>query len=140
MIWLADECIRFYREPSGPILKTVDDPSTHHLPEEETEEEDYILCRQCRQIISTPAERIVVQGAHRHTFANPQGIIFHIGCFRSVRGCGFIGPLTAEFTWFRGFRWRVALCNACLTHLGWMFSSSSNERFSGLILDRLIEP
>jgi hypothetical protein len=28
----------------------------------------------------------------------------------------------------------------CLTHLGWIFSSTGGDIFHGLILDRLIEP
>jgi hypothetical protein len=31
-------------------------------------------------VITSPAERIVVQGSHQHTFANPHGIIYEIGC------------------------------------------------------------
>jgi len=103
-------------------------------------EEAYILCRQCRQPITRPAERIDVQGAHRHTFANPHGLVFEIGCFKDAVGCGYAGTATDEFTWFAGYRWRVCFCAACLTHLGWIFSSAGGSAFHGLILDRLIEP
>ncbi len=103
-------------------------------------EEAYILCRQCRQAITRPAERIDVQGAHRHTFANPHGLVFEIGCFKNAVGCGYAGAATDEFTWFAGYRWRVCFCATCLTHLGWIFSSPGGSAFHGLILDRLIEP
>lgn len=106
----------------------------------EEEEESYILCRQCSQAITRAAERISKQGAHRHTFANPHGIVYEIGCFRSAIGCGYTGPGTDEFTWFPGYEWRVAICRSCLTHLGWVFSASGSDRFYGLILDRLKEP
>ncbi|MGD9062401.1 MAG: cereblon family protein, partial [Desulfobacterales bacterium] len=69
-------------------------------PEQEPEEEEYILCRQCRQAITRPAERIAVQGSHQHTFANPHGIVFEIGCFKSAQGCGYAGAPSTEFTWF----------------------------------------
>lgn len=108
--------------------------------EQEPEEEEYILCRQCRQAITRPADRITVDGTHRHTFANPHGIVFEIGCFKTVRGCGYAGALTDEFSWFAGYRWRVAFCSLCLTHLGWMFVSGGGNIFHGLILDRLLEP
>ncbi len=108
--------------------------------EEKTSDDDkFILCRQCRQVITHPAERIEMAGSHRHTFANPHGIVYEIGCFRSARGCGYAGPTTDEFSWFKGFRWRIAVCRTCLTHLGWLFTSSGNAGFNGLILDRLIE-
>ena len=62
--------------------------------EKEPDREEYILCRHCHQLITTPSERIEVQGSHQHTFANPQGIVYQIGCFRSVQGCGSAGPAT----------------------------------------------
>jgi hypothetical protein len=104
------------------------------------EEEEYILCRQCHQAITKPAERIMMQGSHLHTFANPHGIVFEIGCFRSVKGCGYAGAASDDFSWFAGYSWRVCVCTLCLTHLGWMFSRMGSDIFHGLILDRLIEP
>ena len=109
-------------------------------PEQSTEEEEYILCRQCRQAITRPDERITVQGSHQHTFANPQGIVFEIGCFKTAQGCGYAGPPSTEFTWFSGYAWRVSFCSLCLTHLGWIFIADSGDSFHGFILDRLIQP
>jgi hypothetical protein len=107
--------------------------------EEKTEEqEEYILCRQCRNIIVSPDDRIIVQGSHQHTYANPHGIVFEIGCFKNVKGCGHAGPPSEDFSWFAGFNWRIAVCLMCLTHLGWLFSGPGKEGFHGLILDRLI--
>jgi hypothetical protein len=101
------------------------------------EDEELILCRQCGRPITRPAERIEVAGAHKHTFANPHGIVFEIGCFRSAFGCGYTGPTTGEFTWFQGYRWKVAVCGSCAAHLGWLFTSNGSEAFHGLILDRI---
>lgn len=107
--------------------------------EQDTENGKYLLCLNCLQIISSPTERIEIQGSHKHTFANPQGIVYEIGCFRNAVGCGYTGIPTNEYTWFRGFSWRVALCGLCHTHLGWLFTSSGSTSFNGLILNRLIE-
>ena len=112
--------------------KEAEDPSP--------EEEEYILCRRCHQAITKPAERIAMQGSHRHTFANPHGIVFEIGCFRNAKGCGYAGVASDDFSWFSGYSWRVCFCTMCLTHLGWMFSLKGGHIFHGLILDRLIEP
>jgi len=108
--------------------------------EEKKEEEKHILCAQCRAVITSPHERIEVQGAHEHTFFNPYGIIFQIGCFRQARGCGYQGPAIEEFSWFPGYSWRIAICRSCLTHLGWLYSAPDKESFCGLILDHLIQP
>jgi len=102
--------------------------------------EPYILCRNCLHAITRPADRIPVDGLHRHTFANPHGMVFEIGCFRSAEGCAAIGSASAEFTWFAGHDWRGCVCAACLVHLGWRFASNGGNTFYGLILDRLIEP
>ncbi len=100
--------------------------------------EDLLLCRQCRAIITRPSDRIDIDGAHMHTFANPMGIVFEIGCFRSSPGCGHVGPTSDEFAWFAGYSWRIAICGQCRTHLGWLFISTSRDQFHGLILDRLL--
>lgn len=130
----------FFRSPDTKHPANRLNPAINKDPkEQETEDSYYLLCRHCLQIISTPAERIEVQGSHKHTFANPQGIIYEIGCFKNATGCGYTGIPTDGYTWFRGFRWRVALCGLCLTHLGWLFMSTASSSFNGLILNRLVE-
>ena len=109
------------------------------VDEEELGPESYILCRQCHQVISSKDDRIFRDGAHQHTFANPNGLVFNIGCFHTVTGCAYAGPLSNEFTWFKGYSWRAVMCRMCLAHLGWLFVSSSGDSFHGLILDRLLE-
>ena len=131
-------CFRVPRDQPGPEGETA---IVEKAAEEQTpEEEEYILCRQCRQAITRPDDRLSIQGAHRHTFANPHGIVFDIGCFRSVIGCGYAGAASDEFTWFAGYNWRICYCRMCLTHLGWIFGSKAGDTFHGLILDKLIEP
>ena len=128
------------RQPSGKY----GDEKPGCLAEGETKKKEpdidkYILCRQCRRIITTPTERIEMLGAHQHAFANPHGIVYQIGCFRSATGCGYTGQPTNEFSWFKGFSWRLAVCGSCLFHLGWLFISPGSESFNGLILDHLIQ-
>ena len=141
MISTPPDSAFFFRVPAG---KPGEDSGTitveKEAEERSPEEEEYILCRQCHQAITKPADRIVIQGSHRHTFANPHGIVFEIGCFRRVKGCGYAGAASDDFSWFAGYSWRVCLCTMCLTHLGWMFSLNGADIFHGLILDRLIEP
>jgi hypothetical protein len=128
----------FFRYPGQ------DKPGTSTTPaesvEKKQEEEKFIRCRQCHQPLTRPSERISVEGTHAHTFANPSGILYEIGCFRSVIGCAYMGHPTDEFSWFKGFSWKVAYCNGCLTHLGWLFISTSGISFNGLILDCLTDP
>jgi hypothetical protein len=106
---------------------------------EPIEEERWIVCRQCLQRLTRPSERTSINGSHRHTFANPSGVVFEIGCFMMVRGCSFIGPPSYEFPWFAGHSWQIAICSTCQTHLGWLFQGQAGVQFCGLILDRLKE-
>ena len=79
-----------------------------------------------------------VEGRHEHTFVNPSGITFHIGCFASAKGCRVEGNPTREFTWFPGFDWSFALYRNCGIHLGWYYDSQDADGFFGLVLARLV--
>lgn len=95
----------------------------------------WLLCKSCGEKICPESARSHVQGKHQHAFFNPHGLVFDIGCFRTAPGCVAIGRPSAEFTWFAGYAWRVALCSGCLTHLGWRYEGESV--FFGLIMDGL---
>lgn len=105
--------------------------------ESREKEEKYILCKQCENKITLPDQQIEVSGEFEHTFLNPGGHVFRIGCFQSADGCVALGVPTAEWTWFEGFEWQAAICNQCYVHLGWFYRSLSDQNFFGLILDML---
>lgn len=98
--------------------------------------EKRLFCAACRHPVTHQDERIPVQGGHEHTFTNPHGIIYHIGCFHDAAGCAPVGEATKEFTWFSGYAWRIVLCAHCRAHLGWRFQSDG-DYFHGLITARL---
>ena len=106
------------------------------IVDEASEPERRLFCAACKHVITHQDERIHVQGGHQHRFTNPHGITYEIGCFRHASGCSTIGEATSEFTWFRGYAWRIAVCGNCQTHLGWHFQSTEDD-FHGLIVDRL---
>jgi len=99
----------------------------------------FLLCAICGHRITHTGERIRVNGSHQHTFANPHGFVFRIGCFLSAPGClEEPSDETTEFTWFAGYAWRIEVCGGCFSHLGWGFRSE-DHRFHGLVVDRLVE-
>jgi filamentous hemagglutinin family protein len=100
--------------------------------------ESYIICRNCGNIITSLESMISVNGQHQHTFINPSGIVFTIGCFSKAEGCITAGEPMSDFTWFNSYSWNHALCANCLFHLGWFYNSGSDS-FFGLILDNLRE-
>jgi hypothetical protein len=107
-----------------------------------------LLCFACGHPITSERQRFAAGGAHEHTFTNPAGWVYRIGCFRSAPGCAQAGEFTEEYSWFPGQAWRYALCAGCRTHLGWVFrgasagaggaAGSAPPEFYGLILDRLV--
>jgi len=121
---------------SGPV-KPHERSNAAQKQESKEKGNGQILCGFCLEPITAQHLRISVNGEHRHTFTNPAGIVFEIGCFSDAPGCRTMGVPTTEFTWFPGHSWNYAYCASCGTHLGWYFTSGEGGGFFGLILARL---
>ncbi|MBU2490305.1 MAG: hypothetical protein KKA60_13025 [Proteobacteria bacterium] len=98
-----------------------------------------IRCAACGSGVTSRDRKTERGGSHEHSFFNPVGLVFVIGCFTDCPGCAVLAPRSTEFTWFPGHAWQLALCRACLEHLGWRYVSPDGDSFFGLILDRLVE-
>lgn len=126
------------------VCKTAEEPATASAKAEPGVKDDpVILCRNCRNAVTKPEFRISVANGFSHTFANPAGHVFEIGCFSRADGCTAASPPSSEFSWFKGYVWHVGICRHCQAQLGWIFSSSTGTGragFFGLILDQLIVP
>ncbi len=96
-----------------------------------------LRCGACSQAITRDDLRVEIADAHQHTFVNPHGLVFEIGCFARAPGCVGVGPAEAFFSWFPGYAWRVVVCRGCGAHLGWSYGERPG--FYGLVLDRLRE-
>ncbi|PHR25196.1 MAG: hypothetical protein COA36_14420 [Desulfotalea sp.] len=97
-----------------------------------------MYCKACAQAITTIDQQLTVNTSFRHTFFNPTGIVFQLGCYKKAHGCEAVGVPSSEFSWFNGYLWTFALCSGCQSHLGWFFDSGSSS-FWGLILNKLKE-
>jgi len=95
-----------------------------------------ILCLNCRHHITHDQQRISIGGSHIHSFANPHGVLFNIGCFTEADGCMPIGEKTGIFTWFPGYSWQIVHCTKCGEHLGWVYENN-DAAFFGLIINKL---
>ncbi|HEX5057593.1 MAG TPA: cereblon family protein [Gammaproteobacteria bacterium] len=104
-----------------------------------TDPDAAIRCAACLQTITSHRERFEIGGASEHFHTNPQGLRFHIICYREARGCRNMGEPTGLHTWFPGYDWCYALCGNCHAHLGWYYSAANGGGFYGLIKDRLLE-
>ncbi len=99
-----------------------------------------IVCAACKHPITDESQRLEVAGRHHHTFFNPAGILFEIGCFAQAPGCQNTGEPSDEFSWFPGSSWRYSFCKNCQSHLGWQFLSPVSSPFWALVQNRLSEP
>jgi len=120
-----------------PADEEAQESAVNRRLKEQQLEDRWLYCRICGTVIVHKSERILMLGAHNHTFTNPSGMTFNIGCFGSVVGCTHLGDETEQYTWFPGYAWLLALCSGCGIHLGWRFRGGETQ-FHGLILDRLI--
>ncbi len=135
----------FQRSLLSPIIafRTLSDKQietiTHSLvkkKEKPKEKKPSIFCAQCNQEITSQDAIIAIFGKHKHSYYNPAGIQYEVGCFSNAKGCFNTGQPTLEFTWFPGYTWCYSMCSQCMTHLGWYYQSSQNG-FYGLIINRL---
>lgn len=129
--------------PTALLLqRTSDRPAGVRQPEKRDAPDDVpgrlLVCAACLRPITTTSARIEMSGSHAHTFSNPHGLVFHIGCFAVAPGCGPASDPSTLHTWFPGYAWQVAVCLGCGEHLGWLFRSG-DSCFHGLIFDRLTE-
>ena len=119
------------------LERTTLDPKIAQIVEDETHpKKGFLFCAACSHVIGHVQDRIEVQGSFQHTCTNPYGFIHHFGGHREAPGCAVVGSAHSADSWFSGFRWRLAHCGGCDTHLGWQFEKTG-ERFFGLILDRI---
>lgn len=122
----------------GPPGGVAGAPGTAGAPEQAATSRRELRCAACGHPITSTDARVERAGSSGHTFVNPSGIVFRISCFAAAPGAAVVGPRSTEWTWFPGYAWQVQLCRGCHAHVGWRFSSA-DDRFSGLIDDRLVE-
>ena len=102
----------------------------------EPESHKHFICRQCGHTITAEKWQIQVKESHEHLQCNPFGITFIFGCFSHAPGCSLHGVAQDAYSWFPGFFWQIACCEACGEHLGWSFRAEQ-EHFFGIILQRI---
>lgn len=134
LVWNQDSTLNFLREMAPAAGSNTAETSE---PEKDEADRGGIFCRRCGWRITEESSRITVNGLHHHTFFNPAGLLFELGCFRYAPGCLVHGEASGDFSWFAGYLWRVALCGQCSAHLGWRFENQQSTFFS-LIIPHLI--
>ncbi len=126
------------RPKTGPQRQSDAESEPDNAPAPE-DASSWIVCRQCRQRLTRSSHGRSIDVSHKHTFANPSGIVFEIACYYPVSGITLVGARSTEFSWFAGHSWQIGICSGCRTHLGWLFSGRDAQLFYALITDRIME-
>ena len=96
-----------------------------------------LYCINCKLHITDLDLVFNINGSCIHTFTNPSGFVYTVNCYQVAQGCVLVGEPTEEYTWFKGYRWQIVMCQSCQLQLGWFFSNS--ESFYAFIEDRLTQ-
>ncbi|XP_050355587.1 protein cereblon-like isoform X2 [Nymphalis io] len=75
------------------------------------------------------------EGVHSN-YTNIGGYMHDIVTVSCASNTELSGAPSAEFSWFPGYTWTIALCAACLAHVGWRFDAQRRglrpQQFYGL--------
>ncbi len=129
--------VTHFKKASAPADRTGA-AEVDHDQEEGQRPERVVVCASCGHPVAKVADRIEMDGRHRHTCVNPASYVYRIGCYRRAAGCIGEGSWSDLYTWFAGTFWQLACCARCGIHLGWAFTGE-REDFHGLIVDRIVE-
>ncbi|HKK99101.1 MAG TPA: hypothetical protein VJ943_02545, partial [Desulfotignum sp.] len=66
------------------ICKTALDAKIQEKPGTGFADSPVIVCRFCSHTVTTPDNRMKMNGRFLHAFANPHGHVFEIGCFKQA--------------------------------------------------------
>uniref|UniRef100_M4B5V6 CULT domain-containing protein n=1 Tax=Hyaloperonospora arabidopsidis (strain Emoy2) TaxID=559515 RepID=M4B5V6_HYAAE len=84
-----------------------------------------IFCFYCGAFLANTRDifSMTARGAAGGTFVNPGGHVFQVLTLREVDRAHVVVDMSrrTEDTWFVGYAWSIAHCNACYQHLGWRF-------------------
>jgi hypothetical protein len=93
-------------------------------------------CKACGNTLTALDQLVEIEGSSSHSFTNPSGIQFGFHTFSACPGASVLGEATEAYSWFPGFRWRLAVCGRCGSHVGWHYESeiAPVDEFWGIIV------
>ena len=106
-------------------------------PADEAWRQVRLLCAACGHPITRVAEKTDIFGRHDHAFPYYNRMV-QLGCFLNAPGALGVESVSHGYSWFRGYAWRIQVCEKCYTQLGWKYISDSGS-FYGLVFNTLKE-
>nr|CAH8831773.1 unnamed protein product [Trichobilharzia regenti] len=97
------------------------------------------VCASCdANITSNPHIVCIAQEGSSQTYVNPSGVLHDTVTVSHVttNSLNLVGEASSEYSWFPGYSWTIAHCNACYQHIGWLFTALNDQlrprRFWGI--------
>lgn len=108
-----------------------------------TQDERPIRCAKCQQEIAKKSAIFCMRAPYEvQAFVNPHGYTFEVLTVKSATHVVWDTRVSTDFSWFKGYAWRLLFCERCLAHLGWRFEGAGEgdepNEFFGLVV-RAIE-
>jgi hypothetical protein len=98
-------------------------------------------CKVCGNPLTGRDLVIDIGGNTSHCFTNPSGLEFGFHTFALCPGATVLGDPTDAFSWFPGYRWRIAVCARCGSHVGWHYEAMNPHHqpseFWGIIVSSI---
>ncbi|XP_045453726.1 protein cereblon-like [Melitaea cinxia] len=96
-----------------------------------------LCCSSCAAEIARREDIFAMssEGVHSN-YTNLGGYMHDIVTVARASNTELSGAPSTEFSWFPGYAWTIALCAACMAHVGWRFDAQRRslrpQRFYGL--------
>ncbi|CAH0591500.1 unnamed protein product [Chrysodeixis includens] len=134
--WVASNLA--LRKPERLALFVVDNALLRlYMESQHIKKQSELCCTSCLTEIAQREHLFAMssEGVHSN-YTNLGGYMHDILTVRQATNVELSGAPSAEYSWFPGYTWTVALCAACMAHVGWRFQAEKRsvwpQRFYGL--------
>uniref|UniRef100_A0A803N859 Protein cereblon n=1 Tax=Chenopodium quinoa TaxID=63459 RepID=A0A803N859_CHEQI len=89
---------------------------------------DRVRCKNCQTVIARRSDMLVMSNeGPLGAYVNPNGFVHEIMTLYKANGLALIGRPREEYSWFPGYKWTIANCATCESHMGWLFTAANKK-------------
>uniref|UniRef100_A0A803LBJ5 Protein cereblon n=1 Tax=Chenopodium quinoa TaxID=63459 RepID=A0A803LBJ5_CHEQI len=89
---------------------------------------DRVRCKNCQTVIARRSDMLVMSNeGPLGAYVNPNGFVHEIMTLYKANGLALIGRPREEYSWFPGYKWTIANCATCESHMGWLFTATNKK-------------
>ncbi|XP_049878734.1 protein cereblon-like [Pectinophora gossypiella] len=108
-----------------------------HMEVRDISRKNVLCCVSCAAEIARREHILAMssEGVHSN-YTNLGGYMHDIVTVSRAANTELTGTASAEYSWFPGYTWTIAVCAACMAHVGWRFDAQKRslrpQQFYGL--------